>query len=211
MAFCSRPLLPVVLIPFASSQPFVPPTPRFAPGSIGHRLWDAGITLLHYLAAHPGIVAGRHVVEVGSGTGVVGLGAARLGAARVHLTDMEAVVPLMAQNIALCGLGGEGEREGSACVGGGGGGGGVGCPHPGTGAQVTALALPWGQALPPSLAPSASPGLTRVVLAVDVVYEPETFALLASTLRDLCAGLPDAEVWLAYRPRHPGGAQLQCL
>ena len=67
-------------------------------------MWDAGIALLRYLAAHVDVVAGRCVVEVGAGTGIVGLAAARLGAGVTVITDMEHVCPLIRQNVALSGV-----------------------------------------------------------------------------------------------------------
>jgi predicted RNA methylase len=78
----------------------------FRAGTLGvaGRMWDAGIVLLKYLSVHTGAVAGKVLLELGAGTGIVGLAAARLGAARVYITDMEPVCPLMAQNVALSGL-----------------------------------------------------------------------------------------------------------
>lgn len=56
---------------------------------IGGRLWDAGICLLRFFAAAPmETVSGKRVLELGAGTGVVGLGAAQLGASHVTITDL---------------------------------------------------------------------------------------------------------------------------
>ena len=43
--------------------------------------------MIRFLQRHPGVVREYNVVEVGAGTGAVGLTAAQLGAARVLLTD----------------------------------------------------------------------------------------------------------------------------
>ncbi|KAG2483723.1 hypothetical protein HYH03_017441 [Edaphochlamys debaryana] len=79
----------------------------------GAVIWDAALVLSHCLAhAHATgrcPVAGRVVVDLGSGTGAAGLAAAALGCARhVVLTDLPHLVPYMRENIAA-------NRLGAAC------------------------------------------------------------------------------------------------
>ena len=137
------------LPPLVLSQRFV--------GSSGCQVWDAGITLLAYLtrlaeplAAHP------RVVEVGSGTGVVGLGAAALGAA-VVLTDLPGVLPLLRHNLA---------RNEAALTARGG--------------SCDTAELAWGEDVPEELRGPA------YVLAADCVFEAEAARALVATLEQLC-------------------------
>ncbi|KAL4425856.1 hypothetical protein ABPG75_009872 [Micractinium tetrahymenae] len=53
----------------------------------GAKVWTSSHTLCREMAAHPDIVAGRRVLEIGSGCGGCGILAAKLGAAEVVLTD----------------------------------------------------------------------------------------------------------------------------
>ena len=71
---------------------------------VAGRMWDAGVALLRYLAEHPGTVTGKRVVELGAGTGIVGLAVARLGAAHTVITDLDTVCPLIQQNCRLSGV-----------------------------------------------------------------------------------------------------------
>ncbi|KAI9021865.1 hypothetical protein DFJ74DRAFT_670762 [Hyaloraphidium curvatum] len=55
---------------------------------VGLQVWGGAMLLSDYLLANPKLVAGKTVLELGSGTGVVGIVAAKLcGASRVFLTD----------------------------------------------------------------------------------------------------------------------------
>src|SRR5271154_2331159 len=45
--------------------------------------WAGGQALARYLLDHPEIVAGREVLDIGSGSGIVAIAAAKAGAARV--------------------------------------------------------------------------------------------------------------------------------
>ncbi|KAF9353839.1 Methyltransferase-like protein 21D [Mortierella sp. NVP85] len=79
-------------------------------GGVGSTIWDAGIVLAKYfersLAATPAEsdTVALNVLELGSGTGVVGLAVARMLSAmkrkgKVVLTDKENVVPLLQRNV----------------------------------------------------------------------------------------------------------------
>lgn len=66
--------------------------------------WPAGEVLSRYLARR-GSLMGQQAIELGSGTGLVGLVAGLLGADEVVVTDQEQLMKIMEENIQLNGLG----------------------------------------------------------------------------------------------------------
>lgn len=52
-------------------------------------VWAGGAVLARHLAAHPEAVAGRRVLDLGSGSGLVAIAAARAGATTVFATDLD--------------------------------------------------------------------------------------------------------------------------
>eukprot|EP00873_Tetraselmis_striata_P016356 jgi/Tetstr1/436620/TSEL_025416.t1 len=66
---------------------------------VGTRVWAVATTLCRELAAYPDIVAGKEVLEIGSGCGLTGIFAAKLGAQRVTLTDF---LPKVVDNLLEC-------------------------------------------------------------------------------------------------------------
>ncbi|KAF9817674.1 hypothetical protein IEO21_03330 [Rhodonia placenta] len=67
--------------------------------------WPAGEVLSRYIARKgPAYFKDKTVLELGSGTGLVGLVAAKLGAPRVWLTDQAPLLATMRRNTALNGL-----------------------------------------------------------------------------------------------------------
>eukprot|EP01102_Stenamoeba_stenopodia_P008409 TRINITY_DN2417_c0_g1_i1.p1 TRINITY_DN2417_c0_g1~~TRINITY_DN2417_c0_g1_i1.p1 ORF type:complete len:267 (+),score=55.17 TRINITY_DN2417_c0_g1_i1:363-1163(+) len=53
----------------------------------GLKVWPGARALCRYLAAHPDIVVGKRVLELGAGAGLVGLLAGKLNASKVKITD----------------------------------------------------------------------------------------------------------------------------
>ena len=51
--------------------------------------WAGGLALAHFLADHPDAVAGRRVVDLGTGSGLVAIAAARAGAREVTAIDVD--------------------------------------------------------------------------------------------------------------------------
>ncbi|KAG6621266.1 putative N2,N2-dimethylguanosine tRNA methyltransferase [Phytophthora cinnamomi] len=67
----------------------------------GLTTWDGSVVLAKYLEhQRRGDIAGSRVVELGAGTGLVGISAALLGARQVILTDLDYVVDNLAKNVA---------------------------------------------------------------------------------------------------------------
>ena len=66
--------------------------------STGCALWPAARVMVDFLRAHPSLFAGRRVLELGSGSGAVGLSLRRMGAATVELTDVAETLPLLRLN-----------------------------------------------------------------------------------------------------------------
>ncbi len=52
--------------------------------------WSGGAALARHLLDHPELVRGRSVVDLGAGSGLVGIAAARAGASRVVCVDLDA-------------------------------------------------------------------------------------------------------------------------
>ncbi|KAI5858817.1 putative methyltransferase-domain-containing protein [Tricharina praecox] len=74
-------------------------------GTTGLRTWEAALALSEYLLLHP--PHGQRVLELGAGTGVVALVAARCGAEDVLATDGdEGVCDVLRENVGRNGLGG---------------------------------------------------------------------------------------------------------
>jgi predicted nicotinamide N-methyase len=53
--------------------------------------WSGGLALAHHLAAHPQLVAGRSVLDMGAGSGLCGIVALRAGASSVLASDVDPV------------------------------------------------------------------------------------------------------------------------
>ena len=125
-------------------------------------VWDGSIVLAKHLEhAYPGGLGGKRVLELGAGTGVVGLAASLLGA-DVLLTDL----PVALDNLRA------GVRLNARAA---------------KGAPVEAQALDWfepekSEAAWPDAARSVARGADLVVGA-DIVWVPELIAPLVRTLR----------------------------
>ena len=91
-----------------ASECSLSPAPRLSftesHAEIGGRVWDGGVYLARNLqhAVARGVLSlkGKAVLELGAGTGLVGMVAAYLGANKVICTDMKRVVPLTAGHVA---------------------------------------------------------------------------------------------------------------
>lgn len=67
--------------------------------------WAGGLALARYLADHPAAVAGLRVVDLGSGSGLVAIAAAKAGACSVLAVDLDRhAVAAVALNAALNGV-----------------------------------------------------------------------------------------------------------
>ena len=167
-----------------------------APGQlgIGGKVWDAAVALLSHLApqqqesvgAGSSLVCGKRVLELGAGTGLVGLSCALLGASSVVVTDMADVVPLLALNAAL---NAQLLQD-------------IGRPAGDDSARVTAAEMLWGSA-----ADVEAHDAFELVVASDVVYDPAGYEPLLQTLNMLCDRIdpaaPPLLIVLAHRHRHP--------
>jgi len=68
--------------------------------STGSTVWDGALLLTNYLEhSCSSLVQGKNILEFGSGTGLVGIAAAHLGAKRVIMTDLPYALPLMQANV----------------------------------------------------------------------------------------------------------------
>lgn len=59
--------------------------------------WPGGLALAQHLQAHPEAVAGRRVLDLGTGSGLVALAALRAGAAHVVATDPDPLAAVAAR------------------------------------------------------------------------------------------------------------------
>lgn len=126
------------------------------PGTTGAAVWIAGTALASYLAANPGrTVSDQTVVELGCGTGLVGIVAARCGAREVILTDGNPDLLERASGNAAVNL-------------------------PSAGSRVRVRPLKWGEQIESDMR-----GTVDVILASDVLYQSSAWRPLASCVAEL--------------------------
>ncbi|XP_042359425.1 EEF1A lysine methyltransferase 3-like [Plectropomus leopardus] len=119
-------------------------------------VWDAALHLCRYFEEQCVELRGKRTIELGAGTGVVGILAARLGAV-VTLTDLPLALPQLQANVSA-------NRPSGG--------------WPST--LPTILPLSWGEDH------LNFPSDWDLVLCADIIYLPETYPLLVETLAHLC-------------------------
>eukprot|EP01101_Sappina_pedata_P008352 TRINITY_DN4607_c0_g1_i1.p1 TRINITY_DN4607_c0_g1~~TRINITY_DN4607_c0_g1_i1.p1 ORF type:complete len:282 (+),score=87.98 TRINITY_DN4607_c0_g1_i1:94-846(+) len=67
----------------------------------GGHLWTAAVVVVEYLIEHPELTKNKVVIELGAGTGVVGIAASKLGAKTVYLTDLPVMLDITRENVEL--------------------------------------------------------------------------------------------------------------
>uniref|UniRef100_UPI0037E8925D EEF1A lysine methyltransferase 3-like n=1 Tax=Semicossyphus pulcher TaxID=241346 RepID=UPI0037E8925D len=121
-------------------------------------VWEAALQLCNYFEKQSVELRGKRIIELGSGTGVVGILAARMGAI-VTLTDLPLALPQLQVNVS------------------------ANMPPSGwPTALPTVLPLSWGEDQ------MNFPSDWDLVLCADIIYLPETYPLLVDTLAHLCKG-----------------------
>ncbi|XP_047438559.1 EEF1A lysine methyltransferase 3-like [Mugil cephalus] len=120
-------------------------------------VWEAALHLCRYFEEQSVELRGKRIIELGAGTGVVGILAARLGA-EVTLTDLPLALPQLESNVS------------------------ANMPPSGwPSAPPTVLPLSWGEDH------TNFPSDWDLVLCADIIYLPETYPLLVETLAHLCS------------------------
>lgn len=67
-------------------------------------VWSAAVVMAEWMVQVPELWKDRTVVELGSGCGLLGILAAKLGAHSVHLSDLPPLLPLLRRNAAANGV-----------------------------------------------------------------------------------------------------------
>jgi predicted nicotinamide N-methyase len=133
-------------------------------------VWEGGLALLAYFSTlQPPIKDDGLILDLGSGTGIVGLGLAELlgdhSTTNIWLTDLEEAMPLLNNNIQRNGY--DNKDTTSSTV-------------------VTATPLVWGQPLPTDIRQAIANNASHVyVLGADIVYRHSIMDPLIDTLQDL--------------------------
>lgn len=170
---------------------------------IGGKVWDASLALIRWLAQDDDGLAGegtrfqhwvdgKHVLELGSGTGILGLAlAASSSLLSMTMTDLPEVVPLLELNVAL------NRVMGGSCA----------APPQGDGVcdgacEFLCAPLPWGDtdAADRVLEKRGPPD---TILLSDVAYFPELYRPLVRSLINLSPPGTRPQVLLAHRTRGP--------
>ncbi|XP_018554557.1 EEF1A lysine methyltransferase 3 [Lates calcarifer] len=119
-------------------------------------VWEAALHLCRYFEEQRVELRGKRIIELGAGTGVVGILAARLGAA-VTLTDLPLALPQLEANVS------------------------ANMPSSGWPSLPPAvLPLSWGKDHMNFTSD------WDLVLCADIIYLPQTYPLLVETLTHLC-------------------------
>lgn len=153
----------------------------------GFRMWESAPRLIRYLEQHRRLVESRTVLELGAGTGAVGLAAASMGAAHVVLSDADSTATLDGAN-------GWEERSRLASLA-------DNVSLNGIEDVVSVAALRWGDENHVEALRRRWPQGFATVVASDCLYSPRMYDALYATISTL-ASAEDAAIVLAYPVRH---------
>ncbi|KDO35679.1 hypothetical protein SPRG_18839 [Saprolegnia parasitica CBS 223.65] len=143
---------------------------------VGGVFWNCGRALVQLMCRHPEYVCNCRVLELGTGTGGVGLAAAHLRPATLLLTDLASIVPLTLRNT-------DAAVAASASV-----------EKLWSKQALRVSEYQWGTKPPPD-------GPWDTVLCADCLYDEDVFDDFATTLHDIAN--PSTAVLLAYKQRLP--------
>ncbi|GLE01139.1 hypothetical protein PINS_up009969 [Pythium insidiosum] len=147
----------------------------------GLTTWDGSVVLAKYLEhKYSAFMQGKRVLEVGAGTGLVGISAALLGATDVVLTDLEYVVANLQKNINMTLAAAEASAK----------------P---VDARISAQVLDW-------FNPRTDFGRVDLILASDVVWVKDLIPPLVNTLRQLAH--PQGIILLSHQQRSRASDEL---
>lgn len=146
--------------------------PSLTGDNLGLKTWSSSFFLARLLPTLQDMIPLHHrVLELGAGTGLLGISAACFWQADVLLTDLDEVIPNLQANLAL--------NEATVQSRGG---------------RVTSRALDWAEA---SREPTPSTELFSVILVADPVYSPEHPRMLVGTITQWLAHTDNARVVIA--------------
>jgi len=150
-----------------------------AGGTTGLRTWEAGLHLGQYLCANTDLIENKRVLELGTGTGYLGVLCAKyLGAEHVLASDgSEDVINNLPDTFYLNGL------QGASCI--------------------SPMELKWGHALLGTEEASWNGGRrVDVVLGSDITYDARAVPSLVATLEELVGVLPAVTIIIAAAERN---------
>eukprot|EP00897_Mesotaenium_endlicherianum_P004509 jgi/Mesen1/4086/ME000214S03268 len=137
----------------------------------GSYTWPSSTVLAHYVWLHRRDFVGKHFLELGAGTGLPGILAAKLGAASVTLTDRPDHPHILDNLRSACAL---------------------------NNVNCEVLGLSWGVSYSQQCLPVKE---LDIVLGADVLYDTCEFEGLLATARGLLESFPRASFITAYQHR----------
>jgi predicted nicotinamide N-methyase len=143
-------------------------------GGVGGSLWEAARALASLVENHGEKLKSKRAVDLGSGTGLIGLVMASYGALSVHLTDRAEVLPLLRHNVARNGFA---DNDDDEC-------------------RVECVELEWGCG--DEVERVGAP--VDFVVASECIYNMKYAPMLFGTIRALSA--PDTVIFFAYASRN---------
>jgi predicted nicotinamide N-methyase len=164
--------LPEFKVTLPASGVILPVKQELSSG-LGAVVWQCGVALSQLIDLHPALVRGKAVLELGSGTGLVGIVAAVSGAASTILTDLPELQTLLADNCALCA---------TACEQGD-------LPN-----RVVIADFTWGTERPQPLR-----GKCDVVIVSDALYDERIFPLFLHAIKEVLG--QDTVLLMSYKKR----------
>ncbi|XP_078676462.1 protein N-lysine methyltransferase METTL21A-like [Branchiostoma floridae x Branchiostoma belcheri] len=142
--------------------------------AIGKRIWPGGEAFAEYLESGEIFLEDKKVIELGAGTGLVGIVASLLGA-DVTITDLPDILPCTAENVT------SNTMDGQRCI----------CKY-----QPKVRPLTWGK----NLAAFPAHGVHYdYVIGIEVVYIEEVFEDLIKTIKYLSD--KDTRILIGYQIR----------